>query len=154
MIRDILIDIKKNCLDYDFERLELELKAYQTEDYSDVISLYQKMAEEDKALNTPNDYLHVQIACLSSLMAGRYEKAMNILDSAMSVTTEDPFLANILLLAKACISHRFSKAVEENQYRHLFVQRNPVLLQLEHVISFGMLHYQEQLKTLVLPFKT
>lgn len=153
MIRDILVEIKKNCIDYDFERLALELKAYQAEDYSEVISLYKTRIEEHKKLNAPTDYLSVQIACLSSLMTNNYAKSIRILDSATPAAQNDSLLANILLLAKACISHRFNQLEEEDQYKCLFIERNPLLLQLEHVLSFGMLYYQERLKTLILPFR-
>jgi hypothetical protein len=82
---------------------------------------------------------------LATLGTPYHEAAME-LDNVRLVDNDFPWLADVLLLAKAAAARR-SGSEEERDHVSAFLAKQPLLFEPDHAFNFRLLEYQEILKT-------
>lgn len=144
-LKKITLKAKTTCSDFDFDNLDLELRAHTENDYKNLIE--QIKARISNALsNFPSGYSRARLACFESFYATDYQDAISQLDNLKLAENDHQWLLDIILLAKANLANKFNMRIEEEKYVTNFLMKQPLLFEPEHAWSFGLLSYQEKLK--------
>ena len=132
---------KGELLEYDFGRLELDLEATISGDWSAVIAYLDGGPEPAFA------YAPMRRAVLASRCSSALAEAFDLLDGVSVVPDRDfPWLEDIRLLAKAEAARRFGDGRLEAELLEEFFPRQRLLFEPDHAFRFGFIAYQELLK--------
>lgn len=139
-------EIVKECHDYDFDHLNIELDAILTRDYSDLISSLIERRGEIEKYNGQTGYTDIKIAIFESFNKGSFQESISTLEAVKLKENDFPWLEEVRVLAKARAAYKFGEALAENEILEQFMANQSLLFEPHHAVSFGLLEYQELLK--------
>jgi hypothetical protein len=136
--------VVKHCSDYDFEELQLELRAQREGKPELLIAPMQKRIQASSQF--PGGYFQMYVAVANARMARSANEAEAALAEVELTDKDLRWLEDIRTLAKAEIAHRFGHAEAEHANVAAFLQRQPMLFEPDIAFNFHLLQYQEGLK--------
>jgi tetratricopeptide (TPR) repeat protein len=136
--------VVKHCSDYDFEELQLELRAQREGKPQLLIAPMQKRIQA--ASQFPAGYFQMYVAVANARAADSANEAEAVLAEVVLAEKDLRWLEDIRTLAKAEIAHRFGHAEAEHAHVAAFLQRQPMLFEPDIAFNFHLLRYQEGLK--------
>jgi tetratricopeptide (TPR) repeat protein len=134
----------KHCSDYDFEELQLELKAHREGKPELLIAPMRKRIQAHSQL--PIGYFLMNIAVANARLARSAKDAAAALDEVQLAENDHRWLEDVRTLAKAEVAHRFGQSEMESKHVAAFLQRQPMLFEPDIALNFYLLQYQESLK--------
>jgi len=99
-----------------------------------------------KEIDAPTGYIDTSIALYQSYEATDMNSSIDFLNKVIISEDDFQWLNDIITIAKAYIYNRYNETELENEHINSFLKNQPTLLEPEHLISFGLLHYQETIK--------
>ena len=145
-LKTITSDIAKVCHDYDFDFLNKELDALLNNNYSGLVPVLIERRKEIEKYNGPTGYSNIMIAIFDSFDKDNFQEAVSTLDSVNLTENDFLWLEDIRLLAKAKAANKFSESQIESEILENFLDKQSMLFEPDHAVSFGLLEYQELLK--------
>ena len=136
----------KNCYDYDFGRLQLELLAYREDTPDVLIESLESQLGELKGGPLPSGYTAMNLAVARSRIAPGFDAAEQILDAVALTERDFGWLEDIRTLAKALAARRFDRPALEQERIAVFRAQRPMLFEPDIALNFHLLRYQEHLK--------
>lgn len=136
---------KQNLQSYDFSWLELNLNAMINNDFSRVIDEGKKRIELNKKNKLPYSFSSLKNVIFECKMLNDYSRAKALLEG-INFKLDFPWLADVITLAKAGLAYKFKNDETETKLINTFFQEQPLLLEPDHAVYFGLLDYQERLK--------
>jgi tetratricopeptide (TPR) repeat protein len=136
--------VVKHCSDYDFEELQLELRAHREGKPELFIAPMQKRIQGHSQF--PVGYFQMNIAVANARLAGSAHEAEAVLATVQLTKNDHRWLEDIRTLAKAEVAHRFGQSDAEHEHIAAFLQRQPMLFEPDIALNFHLLRYQERLK--------
>ena len=98
-------------------------------------------------------FTKTKVACFRSFRAVALKEAYQFLDSVTFNENDTKWLQDMLTLAKARAANHFGEKLKEEAFIKEFIKKQPLLFELSNIISFGLLKYQDMLKSYILPIK-
>ena len=147
-LEDVTRYVIKNCHDYDFDTLQVELAAYRDDKPELLIPPLQKRLAEIAAGRFPTGSTRMNIAVAKAQAASSLGAAEEVLDSVELTEHDFPWLKDIRTLAKAKAAHRYDQPALEHEHVASFLVRQPMLFEADIALNYHLLRYQEQLKPL------
>jgi hypothetical protein len=139
--------VSRHCHDYDFDELNLELRAHQERKPELLIAPLQKRLEWLSKSKLPQGYIRMIIAIATARTAPACD-AEAALDGVELTEQDLPWLENIRTLARAELAARVGQADIEQTHVDAFLKRQPMLFEPDIALTFHLLEYQERLKPL------
>jgi hypothetical protein len=137
--------VEKECHDYDFDYLRAELTAYR-DDRPEILIPFLEDRLRTTPDNFPSGYARVNLAIINGRSATTQAEADGLLDGIALSDRDSPWLADVRILAKAEIAHRFGDLHHEEKHIDSFLKRQAMLFEPDVAITFHLLKYQERLK--------
>jgi hypothetical protein len=138
----------QNCHDYDFDYLQLELKACR-DDTPEVLLPVLEQRLTNVPAQFPSGYTRMNIAIIKARAAATFEAAQNLLTNVQLSDGDSSWLSDIRTLALAEAAHRLGSPSVESEYIENFLTRQPLLFEPDIAVNFHLLRYQESLKSRV-----
>jgi len=148
ILTSITSDISICCHDYDFNFLKAELEAILNNDFRNMIEPLHARQDEIRKYNGPAVYNDFKIALFESYTSRTLQEALDKINSVELSNNDFAWFEDIRTLAKAEAAHRF-KHNSESELVNSFLQNQPMLFEPDHAVSFGLLAYQEVIKSRV-----
>lgn len=145
-LRKLTKQMQAECSDFDFEDLNVELTALETQDKSDIQARLEVSITKWRENNWPTGYLLMRYEVLKSQTTHDVVEAERGLDSVNLAQNDFPWLDDMRLLAKCELAHRNKDGLREEQLLDDFFRRQPLLFEPDHAVNFSLLKYQEDLK--------
>jgi hypothetical protein len=142
----ITAGVLSECSDLDKDLLEAELEGLRTGDHSQLKERLRISIADSLKRGWPCGHSAMRLGILQAQEAGSHRDALQLLDSVAVGPGDFPWLEDIRLLARCEIAHRSGDAASEQELREQFLSRQPMLLEPDHAVNFGLLEYQETLK--------
>lgn len=139
--------VTKNCHDYDFDYLQLELQAYRDDKPGHLLEVTEKRLGTEPEGNFPTGYARMRIAVIRARATTSFEDAKGLLVSVKLSEQDFPWLEDIRTLALAEAAHRFGEVLLEQEHVVAFLKRQPMLFEPDIALNFHLLRYQENLKS-------
>jgi hypothetical protein len=143
-LEDVTRFVVKHCSDYDFEELQLELRAQREGKPELLVAPMQKRIQGSSQF--PAGYFQMYIAVANARLAHSAHEAESALAEVKLTEKDHRWLEDIRTLAKAEVAHRFGQANTEQEHIAAFLQRQPMLFEPDIAFNFHLLQYQESLK--------
>ncbi len=137
---------KKELKDYPFGKLEDELNAFMSGDWTERTDQLKKELKQLKEYKSPLGYNLVLLELIRARQASSYDEAIQNFNSVKITEYDFPWLKDIVNLGKAEAANRFNKIEDEQKYQKEFFEKQPLLFEPNHVFRFGLIEYQEKLK--------
>ena len=138
--------VVQNCHDYDFDSLQLDLKAYKNDTPDLLLPQLEKRLETLNKEIFPTGYTRMKIASINMKEVKTINDAQNLLDDVSLSDKDFPWLEDVRTLLLAQASHRMGYQPEEQDLIDTFLLKQPLLFEPYLIIEFWLLHYQESLK--------
>ncbi len=142
-------ELRKSARDihsYDFDQLVEHLEAAVTGDWS--VVLKRLAAKVDRLGAVPgNGYLTMKEAALKVLPSRSLAEACSTLDEVKPGERDHRWLEDVRTVCKARASHQFGDVGEEQRIVEAFLERQPHLFEPFNAFDFGLIAYQELLKS-------
>jgi hypothetical protein len=132
--------------DYDFERQKNLLGCFQNSDFTpfadDLRLSIQKWSKE----NWPIGFQNMQLAGLVADLEPEFLAAEKSISSVQLKQNDFPWLEDVRTILLAKLNHKHGRFEDEAKYKQQFLQRQKLLFEPDHAVSFFLLEYQELLK--------
>jgi tetratricopeptide (TPR) repeat protein len=135
----------KRLADFDFASLREVTRAYQTDDWREVL------ASDERALakwdaRFPSGMPRVRRAAIAGRNAPTLAGAVALIDEVHLEPNDFAWLHDVQTVLRAEAAHRFGDANLEERHLALFLERQQLLFEPQWAFDFGFLRYQETLK--------
>lgn len=137
---------ESECSDLDFDYLKAELEGLRSGDFSVLKEKLRSSIRDSESSNFPSGYQTMRLNVLLAQEIGDEQESCRLLDSVTLADNDFPWLDDMRLLAKCERAHEAGNATQEAELRKQFLERQPMLFEPDHAISFNLLEYQENLK--------
>ncbi len=141
-----LANSKEKLMDFDFSYIEQKFEAFVSDNYEDVLMSLKESLKNQTEDFSMNGFSVTLKAVIESRKAANYEDAIQILDTVEITPYDFTWLEDVLIQLKAELASKFKKDQEEQKFKNLFFERQPMLFEPNHVFNFGLDKYQEKLK--------
>jgi hypothetical protein len=133
--------------DYNFDNLKLFGDVFKKADFGPYKSHLRSGIERASGQNWSMGFQKMQLAALESDAAQDFSSAENVIGNVELKPNDFPWLEDVrtILLAKMC--HKHGRLETESQLKRKFLERQRMLFEPDHAVSFWLLDYQEVLKS-------
>jgi tetratricopeptide (TPR) repeat protein len=138
--------VVQNCHDYDFDHLQLELRAYRDDAPEVLLSALEKRLLNLPVERFPSGYTRMSIAIIKARVATDFEAAQELLAGVCLSDSDSSWLSDIRTLALAEAAHRLRNSSVEAEQVESLLTRQPMLFEPDIALNFHLLRYQENLK--------
>jgi len=135
----------KNCHDYDFDYLNVELISYRDDKPEILLPFIEKRIKEAH-ISFPKGYVQMKLAVIQSRLLPERNAAEDLLEQVEIKENDFPWLEDLRTLAKAEIAHRHSHSEIEKNRINEFLTKQSMLFEPNIAVDFHLLRYQETLK--------
>lgn len=131
--------------DYDFERLTGLLNCFLNSDFTPFAENLRRSIQEWSKQNTPTGFQNMQLAGLSTESEPDFSTAEKSITGVQLKANDFPWLEDVRTILLAKLNHKHGRPDEE-KFKRQFLQRQKLLFEPDHAVSFFLLEYQELLK--------
>jgi hypothetical protein len=144
--QQITNDAVSKLRDYDFETQKQLLSCFQSSNFEpfadDVRLLIQKWSNENRSMGFQN----MQLAGLVADLEREFSVAEKSISGVQLKQNDFPWLEDVRTILLAKLNHKHGRFEDEVKYKQQFLQRQKLLFEPDHAVSFFLLEYQELLK--------
>jgi len=131
--------------DYDFERQSSLLNCFVNSDCAQFAENLRRSIEECSKHKVPTGFQSMQLAGLAVEFEQDFSVAERSVISVQSKPNDFPWLEDVRTILLAKLNHKHGRS-EEEDYKQKFLQKQKLLFEPDHAVSFFLLNYQELLK--------
>lgn len=148
-LESVTQSVTKTCHDYDFDYLQLELKAFRDDRPEQLLDALEMRLANVSEATFPTGYTRMNIAAAKARAATTVGTAQELLAGVRLSEQDFPWLEDIRTLAVAEAAHRLGDTALERERAGVFLGRQPMLFEPDIALNFHLLRYQETLKPMV-----
>lgn len=145
-LEDVTRYVARHCQNYNFEELQMELRAHRERKPELLIASLEKTLQALSPPNVPQGHIRMSIAVARARTSRSSVEAETALNDVQLTGQDRPWLEDIRTLAKAEVAARFGQPDVERAHVETFLKRQPLLFEPDVALSFHLLEYQERLK--------
>lgn len=131
--------------DYDVERQKGFLNCILNSDYTPFAEDLRRSIREWSKQNTPTGFQSMQLAALATEVEREFSPAEQSITAVQLKANDFPWLEDVRTVLLAKLNHKHGRPDEE-KYKRQFLQKQKLLFEPDHAVSFFLLEYQELLK--------
>jgi hypothetical protein len=131
--------------DYDFERQKGLLNCFINSDFTPFAENLRGSIQEWSKQNMPIGFQSMQLAGLVTDLERDFSTAETTISEVQLKANDFPWLEDVRTILLAKLYHKHGRPDEE-KYKHQFLQKQKLLFEPDHAVSFFLLEYQELLK--------
>jgi hypothetical protein len=134
-----------NLTDHDFDGHKLHLNCFRNADFAPFAEKLRSSIQECSTRNWPIGFQNMQLVGLAVELERDFFTAEKSISAVQLKANDFPWLEDVrtILLAKLCHKHG---RPDEEKYKQPFLQKQKLLFEPDHAVSFFLLEYQELLK--------
>lgn len=144
--QQITNDAAAKLADYDFERQKSFLNCFLTSDFAPFADNLRLSIQKSSKENWPIGFQSMQLAGLVADLEQDFLAAEKSISSVQLKQNDFPWLEDIRTIILAKLNHKHGRFEDEVKYKQQFLQRQKLLFEPDHAVSFSLLEYQELLK--------
>lgn len=138
-------DAAAKMSDYDFEKLKRFLDCFVKSDFTPFADELHRSIQEQSKQNWPMGFQTMQLAALLADAENDFSTAEQSILAVQFKQNDFPWLEDVRTVLLAKLNHRHRRQ-EEEKFKQQFLQKQKLLFEPDHAVSFCLLEYQELLK--------
>jgi len=143
--KQIINDAAKKLTDYDFEGQKNFLTCVENSNFVPFAEKVRSSIQEYSKQNWPVSFQAMQLAGLGVDVERDFSSAETAIRSIQLKQNDFPWLEDVRTILLAKLNHKYGRPDEE-KHKQQFLQKQKLLFEPDHVVSFFLLEYQELLK--------
>jgi hypothetical protein len=143
--QQITNDAITKLADYDFEKLKRFLNCFLKSDFTSFAEELRGSIQEGPKQSWPMGFQNMQLAGLVADAEHDFSTAEKLISTVQLKQNDFPWLEDVRTVLLAKLNHKRGRPDEE-KYKQQFLQKQKLLFEPDHAISFFLLEYQELLK--------
>jgi hypothetical protein len=143
--QQITNDAAAKLTDYDFESQKGFLNCFLSSDFTPFAENLRRSIQEWSKQNTPTGFQSMQLAGLTADLEPDFSTAEQSITAVQLKPNDFPWLEDVRTILLAKLNHKHGRPDEE-KFKRQFLQKQKLLFEPDHAVSFFLLEYQELLK--------
>ncbi len=139
-------DSATRLTDHDFEGPKLFLKCFLSSNFAPFADNLRVSIQKWSKDNWPIGFQSMQLAALTVDLDHEFLAAEESILSVQLKHNDFPWLEDVRTILLAKLNHKHGRFEDEVKYKQQFLQRQKLLFEPDHAVSFSLLEYQELLK--------
>ncbi|TAL01334.1 MAG: tetratricopeptide repeat protein [Verrucomicrobia bacterium] len=131
--------------EHDFVGHKLVLNCFRNADFARLAEKLRSSIQEWSKQNWPTGFQNMQLAGLTADQERDFSVAEKSITDVQLNPNDFPWLEDVRTILLAKLTHKHERPDEE-KYKQQFLQRQKLLFEPDHAVSFFLLEYQELLK--------
>jgi hypothetical protein len=144
--QQIVNDAAVKLRDYDFERQKSFLNCFLNSDFAPFADSLRLSIQKSSNGNWPMGFQRMQLAGLIADSEKEFLAAEKSISSVQLNQKDFPWLEDVRTILLAKLNHKHGHFEDEAKLKTAFLQKQKLLFEPDHAVSFSLLEYQELLK--------